>query len=186
MVNGMRNGSVRVSNQANRMAKSALDTAKNTLEVRSPSRKMYEVGQFYVDGFINAIADGTKKATKSTEELALSVMDGMSSALASSAEEINGFDFMQFSPTITPVLDLDAMRQQATALNGLAGPALDVSTSIDQSTALAQLEEALMGAKTKSEEENRGEVRFVQNNYSPKALSAAEIYRQSKNLIAMA
>ena len=186
MVNGMRNGSVRVSNQANRMAKTALDTAKNTLEVRSPSRKMYEVGQFYVVGFINAIADGTKKATKSTEELALSVMDGMSSALASSAEEINGFDFMQFSPTITPVLDLDAMRQQATALNGLAGPALDVSTSIDQSTALAQLEEALTGAKTKSEEENRGKAQFVQNNYSPKALSAAEIYRQSKNLIAMA
>lgn len=55
----------------------------------------------------------------------------------------------------------------------------DAASAVDRYTASLQEAMVLQGAA-------QGVMQFVQNNYSPEALSAAEIYRQGKNLVSAA
>ena len=55
----------------------------------------------------------------------------------------------------------------------------DAASAVDRYTASLQEAMALQAAQ-------QGVMQFVQNNYSPEALSAAEIYRQGKNLVSAA
>jgi hypothetical protein len=67
------------------------------------------------------------------------------------------------------------------------GPTLQLSKSIleDAASAVDRYTASLQEAMTLSAAQ-QGVMQFVQNNYSPEALSAAEIYRQGKNLVSAA
>jgi hypothetical protein len=85
-------------------------------------------------------------------------------------------------PVISPILDLTTIREQAKELAALtATTPITASASFNAASAISgasatQLEET-------DQRHGGTTVKFEQNNYSPKALSEIELYRQTKNQI---
>lgn len=107
-------------------------------------------------------------------DMAKSAKTGLGNAIAKVKDMIdNGVDTQ---PTIRPILDLSDVDEKSHRLNTLfsRSQALTVSTGI-----AASRERNLQNEDTNPNTGNS--YKFVQNNYSPKALSRTEIYRQTKN-----
>jgi len=99
---------------------------------------------------------------------------GLSEALANSLAATVDFD-----PVIKPVLDLSDIQNSAKRLGDLGTVSYGYATDISAAQ-MKSLEEAAQAATTPKE------IQLVQNNYSPEALTAAEIYRQTNNQLSRA
>lgn len=114
---------------------SMLDTFKKELKISSPSKVMYEIGDFTVMGFTDALKDGI-----------LSVRDVVGSIASEVSTPLSG-------------LDINAGLVRSTANQGLYG-----SSSVSNVT---------------------NNYNLVQNNTSPKPLSALETYQARRRQISM-
>ena len=135
--------------------------------IKSPSRVYYGYGKYIVEGFANGISDYSSLVYDAIEDLSVSSIDSMK-------ETISGIGQMLIDevdePVITPVLDLSNVMDGAKTLNNMfsASQALNASASLN-------------GLQNEQSNPSRFGTTFIQNNYSPKALSRTEIYRQTKN-----
>ena len=84
------------------------------------------------------------------------------------------------------MLDLDQVRRQSNGLNGLFDVGVDPTFNRGQATSSAMLEEAMSRLQGETPTTVVKKYEFNQTNNSPKALSASEIYRNTKNLISVA
>ena len=81
-------------------------------------------------------------------------------------------------PRITPVLDLSNVREGASQLNTM----FSRNQALSISGEMARKEGRITDDDATETTRPRGNVyQFTQNNYSPKALSRVDIYRQTKN-----
>lgn len=60
LARGIRNNASSAINAAANMARQTLQAAKNTLGVASPSKEFYKIGDYSVQGYVNALADGAR------------------------------------------------------------------------------------------------------------------------------
>lgn len=171
---GISENTYRAEAKARAMARAAAEAAEDELDEHSPSRVGYHIGDFFGLGFVNAIGTYAVKAYNASAEMADSAKTGLGNAIAKVKDMIdNGVDGQ---PTIRPILDLSDVEEKSHRLNTLFGrsQALTVSTGIA----------AARGRNLQNEDTNPNtgnSYNFTQNNYSPKALSRTEIYRQTKN-----
>lgn len=160
--------------KARAMARAAAEAAKDELDEHSPSRVGYHIGDFFGLGFVNAIGTYAVKAYNASADMAKSAKTGLGNAIAKVKDMIdNGVDTQ---PMIRPILDLSDIEEKSHRLNTLfsRSQALTVSTGIAASRG-----QNLQNEDTSPNAGNS--YNFTQNNYSPKALSRTEIYRQTKN-----
>lgn len=156
------------------MAHSAYTSAMNALNAASPSKLFMKVGSYVPLGFAIGISSEKSAIEKSTDSMAQTALDSTKNAIAKVADAINSD--MDTQPTIRPVLDLTDVETKAGRLNTLFSR--NRALSIESSMNHPSTPENQNGAQTGSS----GSVfSFTQNNYSPKALSRVEIYRQTKN-----
>ena len=142
-------------------------TSKQGLDVNSPSKVVRKIGNCVGEGMVLGILDGAENVYNAALTVGNMGTDGMNTSMGRIQEVLNsGLDF---NPLITPMLDLSYIRSQVDELNGLFA---DRTYGIDA--------EAQNGGKAQTQQIN-----FTQNNYSPKALSRIDIYRQTKNQISM-
>lgn len=171
---GISENTYRAEAKARAMARAAAEAAEDELDEHSPSRVGYHIGDFFGLGFVNAIGTYAVKAYNASAEMADSAKTGLGNAIAKVKDMIdNGVDGQ---PTIRPILDLSDVEEKSHRLNTLfsRSQALTVSTGIA----------AVRGRNLQNEDTNPNtgnSYNFTQNNYSPKALSRTEIYRQTKN-----
>lgn len=171
---GISENTYRAEAKARAMARAAAEAAEDELDEHSPSRVGYHIGDFFGLGFVNAIRTYAVKAYNASAEMADSAKTGLGNAIAKVKDMIdNGVDGQ---PTIRPILDLSDVEEKSHRLNTLfsRSQALTVSTGIA----------AARGRNLQNEDTNPNtgnSYNFTQNNYSPKALSRTEIYRQTKN-----
>lgn len=171
---GISENTYRAEAKARAMARAAAEAAEDELDEHSPSRVGYHIGDFFGLGFVNAIGTYAVKAYNASAEMADSAKTGLGNAIAKVKDMIdNGVDGQ---PTIRPILDLSDVEEKSHRLNTLfsRSQALTVSTGIA----------AARGRNLQNEDTNPNtgnSYNFTQNNYSPKALSRTEIYRQTKN-----
>ena len=171
---GISENTYRAEAKARAMARAAAEAAEDELDEHSPSRVGYHIGDFFGLGFVNAIGTYAVKAYNASAEMADSAKTGLGNAIAKVKDMIdNGVDGQ---PTIRPILDLSDVEEKSHRLNTLfsRSQALTVSTGIA----------AARGQNLQNEDTNPNtgnSYNFTQNNYSPKALSRTEIYRQTKN-----
>ena len=171
---GISENTYRAEAKARAMARAAAEAAEDELDEHSPSRVGYHIGDFFGLGFVNAIGTYAVKAYNASAEMADSAKTGLGNAIAKVKDMIdNGVDGQ---PTIRPILDLSDVEEKSHRLNTLfsRSQALTVSTGIA----------AARGRNLQNEDTNPNtgnSYNFTQNNYSPKALSRIEIYRQTKN-----
>lgn len=86
------------------------------------------------------------------------------------------------SPTITPVLDLSQVERDASRI----GQFLTADTSYLEALSVAAEREAQAEISPEEKSPETRDIVVNQNNYSPKALSNVEIYRGTKNAVAIA
>lgn len=171
---GISENAYKAEAKARAMAAAAARAAEEELDEHSPSKVGYRIGDFFGIAFVNAIGDYEDKSYKAGSNMAEAAKLGLSKAVSKVKEFIT--DGINTEPTIRPVLDLSNVESGAGRLNALFSrtQALSISAGMNRQDTV----EIQNGASAP----NAGNTfTFTQNNYSPKALSRVEIYRQTKN-----
>ena len=141
-------------------------------------------------GFVNAFGDGVPESSKAGKGIATSAISGLTEALNRLDPTVD-MD-MDWNPVITPVLDLRNVEKQgsrlAAILNG--GRTTAIGLDVSERNSAAERRRSVVESDGQNGSANRVEKTvnqtFNQYNTSPKALSRTDLYRQTKNLFAMA
>lgn len=151
------------------MAKAASEAAKKNLDIHSPSRVFAKIGEFAGQGFINGLANYNDLSENAGMTLAMR-------AVKAASEMID--DGIDTNPVITPVIDLSNVEEGTRRLSAMlsADQAITVNTDMNRA-AMA----SLANSNQNGANQPAPQTTFIQNNYSPKALSRIEIYRQTNN-----
>lgn len=157
---------------------------KNFFGIHSPSKVFAGLGGQLIDGLVVGLDKSTPEAVKSIDAFG-AVVDEHMSSLMTHIDDIA-------EPTIRPVLDTSNVangmrsmsslfsRNSTVKLSGNASVARDTIAYADASREIQN------GVNSATSTASTGSTySFVQNNYSPKALSKSEIYRQTRNQFSM-
>ena len=156
------------------MARAAAAAAAAELKINSPSKVGYQIGGFFGMGFVNSLFDYTDKAYNAGAFIAKSAKEGLRNAVSKIGDFIeNGIDSQ---PTIRPLLDLSDVTEGASRLSALLSRNHAMKISSDMEREGSSVVQNGGAVPTSGNNYN-----FTQNNYSPKALSRIDIYRQTKN-----
>ena len=162
------------ADKARSLARAAANAIEDELDIRSPSRVLYKDGEFSGMGFVNALADYADRSYDAGANLADSARMGLRKAIAKVVDTLDSD--LDTDPVIRPVLDLTNVESGARRLNTMFARTQVMSIDI--------------GNRHVSDEDQNGDAvggrrgnvyNYTQNNYSPKALSRLDIYRQTKN-----
>lgn len=104
----------------------------------------------------------------------------MSKIVSNMADQLQDVD--EFQPIITPVLDLTRVQEDAKAISTM----IPANASYLQAAAIARSPQPGIEQVGGTVPPGVGDVRFEQNIYAPEQLSTADIYRQTRNQIALA
>lgn len=174
--NGLRSQVTAAANAATSIAQSAVSAAKNKLQIKSPSRVGYEIGDYFGIGFVNAVIDHVDQSYKASSEMAGSAVSGLKDTVSKLSRVVEAD--LDTQPTIRPVLDLSDVENGTKKLSALFSR--DQAVAISASRSRSTVESSQNGVV---QTDTAPSTTFVQNNYSPKALSRVEIYRQTNNLL---
>ena len=167
-----------VADKAARMARDAYDAAMRELDAHSPSRVFMKVGSYVALGFANGISDNSSAVESSATSMADAAIENTKNAISKIADAINSDIDVQ--PTIRPVLDLSDVEKGAGQLNTLFSQSQ--AAAVSSSILARRTAETIQNGSSDGVSSFNPNFSFVQNNYSPKALSEIEIYRQTNNL----
>ena len=186
-INGIWEGFKGVMDAIGDFCSSVVDGVCDFFGIASPSKLFATYGMFLDEGMAEGITDNSDVAYNATQDLGIEAISGLEDGL-SGMEDVETpsiadilsetfTDEIDINPTITPVLDLTEVEEEARTLDTMFSSDLasGVSTSIAASKSLGNWESGEMWEKA------RPVVNYTQNNYSPKSLSRVEIYRQTKN-----
>jgi tape measure domain-containing protein len=164
--------------RARAMAAAAARAAQRELDINSPSKVGYGIGSFFGLGFVNALDDYESKSYDAGSGIADAAKNGLRNAISKISEVINGD--IDTQPTIRPVLDLSDVESGTSRLNALFSRTQAMSISANMNGTAGEVNQN--GGNMSG---TGNTFTFTQYNYSPKALSRIEIYRQTKNQLSM-
>ena len=135
--NGITANSSSAASAASNMASKAASAAKKKLQINSPSKVGYRIGNFFGIGFSNGIDANAECAARSGENLAESAQSNLTAAIAKILAILDGE--LDTTPTIRPVLDLSEIQNGAAAMsdlmNSLSGTPVEGTVSVARRTA---------------------------------------------------
>lgn len=175
-INGIADNIGSAAQKSAEMAAAAADAAKRELDEHSPSKVGYKIGDYFGVAFVNAISDYEDASYNAGRNVAYMSKNGLSSAVMRISDLIDsGIDT---EPTIRPVLDLSDVENKAVRLNAL----LSRTQAVKAGAEITEYSHR-NGRENQNgiNDSNGNTYTFTQNNYSPKALSRVDIYRQTKN-----
>ena len=187
MVGGIFSGTSGVINAISRMGSSVISAIKRIFGIRSPSREFMKVGQYLDEGLAAGIKNYSHVADNSVDTMG----NAMVKTLKVSISQLNSMveDEMNAAPVIKPVLDLSQVQSESSKLDALtAAPSLDVNVSANRAASIAEDNRNVPSSQPAvdgSQVSAGTTVMFEQNINSPKAISAVEIYRQTKNQLSL-
>ena len=134
------------------------------------------VGEMIIDGLTKGIKSIGHHPVKEIEKVAKATVTGLSKAVAAISDGIDAD--MNLEPQIRPIVDMSDVVQGGLLVDELFGnkalhlAATAAGTSASVPTSIVdQNGQPISGTS----------IEMIQNNYSPKALSRIEIYRQTRN-----
>lgn len=156
--------------KARYLASRTVEATRKAFDEHSPSKIGYRIGEFFAMPIAGALYDWSDRVGEAGANLGNAAVQGVSNAISAVAEAVSSD--MDTTPVIRPVLDLSEVRGQAGTIGALLNR--------DQALSISS------GMNAPAEENQNGQPQpasfsFTQNNYSPKALSSIDIYRQTKN-----
>lgn len=186
LVQGLKDEKKNLEAEMDKLAKRMVSTLKKALGIKSPSREFMKVARFSVMGLSGGISKYAKNAETEAGALGEKTISALQDGMSGMDEAIMGD--LDLTPTITPVLDLSAVKKEGANLSDLLpNGAINLDGAYNSAVQLLSEFKALRDAFNSAQEESKGTtVVFNQNNTSPKALSNAEIYRRTKNQLSVA
>ena len=185
LADGIRSGESNIITAATEVATKAIKAAKDALQINSPSKVTYGFGRFFdlgLSGGIYDYADRVQKATETISNQALSAAQIIAENIAATMDE----DF-EYQPTIRPVLDMDEVDSGLNSFDrNFANRSMNLAGSINRAQKAVPADKYAESVNP-SQNQNGGSntYNFNQYNYSPKALSRIDLYRQTNNQFAM-
>jgi len=182
-VDGLISQEKAIQKQMDKIAAQMVAAIKKALGIKSPSKVMAEIGMWSGQGVIEGLDSMATQVQKSSEGIGAAAILGLSKSIKG-MQDLVGSE-IDLTPVIAPVLDLTDVQagvarmgtlltQQPVSVSGAYSAAKDASIGYQSNqTALAELQ-AILSNPTPT-------IEYNQYNNSPKALSSAEIYRQTNN-----
>jgi len=165
LVTGIQDKFQDAMNAASDLGTKILDSAKAALGIHSPSKEFAEIGRYSDLGLIQGLQSYASGVYGAATDVGTGALNAMKSSFNGISNVIDGN--MDFNPVITPTLDLTNVTNGAKEISSMFNnQQLGVSGEVNQNG----------GTGTTGTNVN-----YVQNNYSPTALSRTEIYRQTNN-----
>ena len=160
------------------LAQKLISGTQSGINSHSPSKEAYKLGVYFDMGLINAVVAGYDEVESVAYSLGTRACDGLNEGIQNGVEG-----------GITPVIDMsdvmDALDNFDSTYRPTIKPRLDMS-DVDPALSNMNAVASYMGNRgvEKSQEiepSTPASFNFTQNNYSPKALSRIDIYRQTRN-----
>ena len=179
MVNGISAGIGEVTSAIKDLASKAIQAGKDALGIHSPSKKFFYLGQMSGEGMVNGLKSMFGVAKSASEDLSEVILDGADS---DDPKLKNPFGFDDSNPKITPVVDLTEVKKGAADIAKIFGDQPDLSAiNARQASKISEAQTVdISGTSTKTSQAGTS-INYTQNNYSPKALTRLEIYRNTRN-----
>lgn len=170
LVNGIAAAKQAALDKLTELGNNMKEAFNSAVQIKSPSKVFYESGMYICLGLANGIKAYSSQAVNEVSTLANSVVDESTNMISSAVDILNDMDAL--NPVIAPTLDLSNVVSGAKQINSMFNSrAIGVSGNAQN----GDNNEAVIGGTT-----------FIQNNYSPKALSRIDIYRDTRNLFSQA
>lgn len=191
LANGIRGGARVIKDAAMDAARAAWEEVKNFFDVGSPSKLLRDdLGRWLPIGMALGIKDEEDAPADAIGKMGKATMDKLGRTMAAVEE---GFALSaDLNPTVTPVLDLSALTQEANKMSSILATA-PIMAGVSYQTAAdisAMTQAASDAANDGPDEPGSGGgdtyVTLEQHNHSPKALDTIALYREGKSLISLA
>lgn len=178
LANGVWGWSQKIWQKGYDLAKKLINGTKTGIDSNSPSKEAYKLGEYFDMGLMNAVVAGYDEVENVAYVLGTRACDGLNDGIQNGIEG-----------GITPVLDMSDVTDTLGDFDGtyrpVIKPTLDMS-DVDPALSNMNAVAAYMGNRggsdgASAENPSPTSFNFVQNNYSPKALSRIDIYRQTRN-----
>lgn len=182
LTRGLELGRSMVINAAVRTAVAAYQAACAALDINSPSKKFEQIGKFADLGMAAGFSNYSFVVRKSAEGVGDETLNAFKSSISRIDDIIN--NDMDMSPTIRPVLSMDGLNKGISDMNTMfSKKTLDIGSIRAKASRISSQMNAQTASSTPEVQngQNGNVYTFTQNNYSPKALSRLDIYRQTKN-----
>jgi tape measure domain-containing protein len=167
------------------LASTIVSEIKRQLGIRSPSKVFAEIGKNANDGLAKGLTDTSKSVVDAAGGVGDDAAKAMTKSLSNISDAVNSN--IDVNPTITPVLDLSQVRKEAKNMPPFAAPNVTPITAAASYQQAASISASEANANALIPRGHAGggatALYFEQNNYSPKALSDIEVYRQTNNLL---
>lgn len=181
LVNGIRSKVEEAKQAAAELASAVAQATASGLEEHSPSKLSFKFGKFWDQGLARGLDAGTGMVNDSSDTVTNNVVSAMQSAIETARDILS--DNVTTSPVITPVIDLsNAQNSMADLRTMFDSRAFRVNANLGHITTTADRLNEIMLGNARSGDVN---INYEQNNYSPTALSRLDIYRQTRNQLAM-
>lgn len=180
MINGIKAKIDKIGSIAKTLGAALLKGIKKFLGINSPSKEMEEVGMYSVAGLAKGLKKYAGNAVSAAKNVGGKTLDAMSQAI-SKVNDLAAQD-LSLAPTIRPIVDLNEVESGRKSIESMLGASATINTALaaQRARSISRPQGAVESAIEKVPVQGES-FSFVQNNYSPKALSRLEIYRQTKN-----
>lgn len=157
------------------------------LGIGGPSKVFMSMGSGVMEGLAIGIEKDRKAVNAGT-----GAVDNVVTSMNRSIAQLASIELENIQPTIAPVVDLSNVRKSASEIDGLMNSSiLMANASFDKAAAIsvnaaANAQNGSDSSDNKAKSEVVRDIKFEQVIHSPKSLSAADIYRNTKSQFALA
>lgn len=170
-----------VVSKAKQIGGDALSAIKGALGIASPSKEFRKVGVYSDEGLIIGFESLASKVAMAARK----VGSGAKEAVAKGIADLDALLTADIDPVIRPVVDLTDAEQKMKKFSRLFGDErFKMGADADKVNRAMTKKLPKPDPNDQPKPQTAGgntTYSYVQNNYSPKALSRKEIYRQTKN-----
>lgn len=181
LVDGLQSQADTIAKQMVSIADEMVKAIKEKLGIASPSKVFYSIGGYATSGLMNGLQKELPKLVSTVSNIGDSAIDAMKDSLRNVSNLVASNT--EASMVLKPVLDLSKLESQTGEINRMLNNTrkISIDTSYYGASKISRDTSRLMDISKDTSGNMDTVVTFNQINNSPKALSAAEIYRQTKN-----
>jgi tape measure domain-containing protein len=187
MTGGLASKASGLISKAESIAGDVLHALGKVLDIHSPSKEAFALGAFTTQGFTDGLDSMGDAVSDSATNVGQTALTSMSKTIAGLSDMINANTNVK--PTITPVVDLSNVKKSAGQITDILTPdtvSVGASTSSAKIASAGYSDNSDVITNVANSPKTPPPVSFTQNNYSPKAISAVDLYRQTKNQLSQA
>ena len=173
LIEGIKEYTSKAIEAAKELAKATTEAANTEFGIASPSKAFAEIGMYAVSGLAKGLIENSKLSEEASSVVGDNVIDNLRNTIKRISDIANSD--IDTQPTIRPVLDLSDVESGTARLNALfsRSQAIRINAGMQKHD--------VSDSQNGNNSNNGNTYQFTQNNYSPKALSRNEIYRQTRN-----